>query len=91
MGGRLWKVVAHEGWTVFLVQENFHTVVKLSAKVRFRFHRGQTRELFTGYCQYPATSLDVLKIYVLNIKNQSCRKNETIIFTCAFISIPYLC
>ena len=34
---------------------------------------------------YPVTLLDFLKMYVLN------KKINYVIFTCAFISIPYLC
>lgn len=61
----------------------------LSAEVRFSFHRGQMRELFTRYCQYPVTLLEFLKVYVLS-KKISCTKKEMIVFTSAFISIPYL-
>ena len=38
----------------FFVQENFNTVVKLSAEVRF--------------CRYPVTLLNILKVYVFNKK-----------------------
>ena len=68
-GGRFREVVAHGGWTIFFVREKSHTVVKLSAEVRFSFHRGQTRELLTRYCQYPVTLLNILKVYVFNKKS----------------------
>lgn len=80
--GRFREVVAHGGWTAFFVEENAHTVVKLSAEVRFSFYRGQMRELFTRYCQYPVTLLELLKVYVLNKKNQLYEKGNDYFYLC---------